>query len=76
MGDGKSGNLRLLIYYWDPTVCLTQVHGHKGFQFQNWARTYGCCPEMYYQPTSVEEIKEVSVSLFGVKCLNLGGSEP
>uniref|UniRef100_A0A8C6WDW5 L-gulonolactone oxidase n=1 Tax=Nannospalax galili TaxID=1026970 RepID=A0A8C6WDW5_NANGA len=35
------------------------VHGHKGVQFQNWAKTYGCCPEMYYQPTSVEEVKEV-----------------
>uniref|UniRef100_A0A452SY34 L-gulonolactone oxidase n=1 Tax=Ursus maritimus TaxID=29073 RepID=A0A452SY34_URSMA len=38
-----------------------QVHGYKGVKFQNWARTYGCCPEMYYQPTSVEEIREVSV---------------
>ncbi|KAH0519286.1 L-gulonolactone oxidase [Microtus ochrogaster] len=36
-----------------------QVHGCKGFQFQNWAKTYGCCPEMYYQPTSVEEVREV-----------------
>ncbi|KAM7322461.1 hypothetical protein ACRRTK_017966 [Alexandromys fortis] len=35
------------------------VHGCKGFQFQNWAKTYGCCPEMYYQPTSVEEVREV-----------------
>ncbi|XP_037669234.1 L-gulonolactone oxidase isoform X2 [Choloepus didactylus] len=35
------------------------VHGHKGVKFQNWAKTYGCCPEMYYQPTSVEEIREV-----------------
>ncbi|XP_035308999.1 L-gulonolactone oxidase [Cricetulus griseus] len=35
------------------------VHGHKGVQFQNWAKTYGCCPEMYYQPTSVEEVREV-----------------
>ncbi|XP_043726483.1 L-gulonolactone oxidase isoform X1 [Cervus elaphus] len=35
------------------------VHGYKGVKFQNWARTYGCCPEMYFQPTSVEEIREV-----------------
>ncbi|XP_027820103.2 L-gulonolactone oxidase isoform X5 [Ovis aries] len=35
------------------------VHGYKGVKFQNWARTYGCCPEMYFQPTSVEEVKEV-----------------
>uniref|UniRef100_A0A8C0QZR4 L-gulonolactone oxidase n=1 Tax=Canis lupus dingo TaxID=286419 RepID=A0A8C0QZR4_CANLU len=36
-----------------------QVHGYKGVKFQNWARTYGCCPEMYFQPTSVEEVREV-----------------
>ncbi|KAF3818431.1 hypothetical protein GH733_011848 [Mirounga leonina] len=35
------------------------VHGYKGVKFQNWARTYGCCPEIYYQPTSVEEVREV-----------------
>ncbi|KAG8506324.1 L-gulonolactone oxidase [Galemys pyrenaicus] len=37
------------------------VHGCKGVTFQNWARTYGCCPEMYYQPTCVEEVREASV---------------
>uniref|UniRef100_A0A7M4E4G9 L-gulonolactone oxidase n=1 Tax=Crocodylus porosus TaxID=8502 RepID=A0A7M4E4G9_CROPO len=36
-----------------------QVHGHGGVQFQNWAKTYGCSPELYFQPTSVEEIKEI-----------------
>lgn len=35
------------------------VHGYKGVQFQNWAKTYGCSPEMYYQPTSVGEVREV-----------------
>ncbi|XP_027706054.1 L-gulonolactone oxidase isoform X1 [Vombatus ursinus] len=35
------------------------VHGHKGFKFQNWAKTYGCHPEMYFQPTCVEEVKQV-----------------
>ncbi|KYO43973.1 L-gulonolactone oxidase-like [Alligator mississippiensis] len=35
------------------------VHGHGGVQFQNWAKTYGSSPELYFQPTSVEEIKEI-----------------
>ncbi|XP_072489947.1 L-gulonolactone oxidase isoform X2 [Notamacropus eugenii] len=35
------------------------VHGHKGFKFQNWAKTYGCYPEMYFQPTCVEEVRQV-----------------
>uniref|UniRef100_A0A674INU4 L-gulonolactone oxidase n=1 Tax=Terrapene triunguis TaxID=2587831 RepID=A0A674INU4_9SAUR len=35
------------------------VHGQGGFKFQNWARTYGSSPELFFQPTSVEEIKEI-----------------
>ncbi|XP_050804836.1 L-gulonolactone oxidase [Gopherus flavomarginatus] len=35
------------------------VHGQGGFKFQNWARTYGSSPELSFQPTSVEEIKEI-----------------
>ncbi|OWK07239.1 GULO [Cervus elaphus hippelaphus] len=42
-----------------PNGTAGPVHGYKGVKFQNWARTYGCCPEMYFQPTSVEEIREV-----------------
>ncbi|KAL7987177.1 hypothetical protein Chor_006096, partial [Crotalus horridus] len=36
------------------------VHGEGGVRFQNWARTYGSSPEMYFQPTSVDEIREVN----------------
>uniref|UniRef100_A0A8D0H0K0 D-arabinono-1,4-lactone oxidase C-terminal domain-containing protein n=1 Tax=Sphenodon punctatus TaxID=8508 RepID=A0A8D0H0K0_SPHPU len=35
------------------------VHGQGGVKFYNWARTYGSSPELYFQPTSVEEIKEI-----------------
>uniref|UniRef100_A0A8V0YBQ3 L-gulonolactone oxidase n=1 Tax=Gallus gallus TaxID=9031 RepID=A0A8V0YBQ3_CHICK len=45
-----------------PLLCvsvLTQVHGQGGFKFQNWAKTYGSSPELYFQPTSVEEIREI-----------------
>lgn len=56
-----------------PLLCvsvLTQVHGQGGFKFQNWAKTYGSSPELYFQPTSVEEIREVrrsSQSLLGTR---------
>ncbi|KAM9083537.1 L-gulonolactone oxidase isoform 1-T1 [Megaptera novaeangliae] len=56
--DGGQGSPRPLTGG-DPGFVLSQVHGYKGVKFQNWARTYGCFPEMYYQPTSVEEIREV-----------------
>ncbi|MEE6515876.1 hypothetical protein FKM82_025008 [Ascaphus truei] len=35
------------------------VVGCGGFKFQNWAETYGSSPELYFQPTCVEEIKEI-----------------
>ncbi|XP_010081542.1 PREDICTED: L-gulonolactone oxidase-like [Pterocles gutturalis] len=38
--------------------CL-EVHGQGGVKFQNWAKTYGSSPELYFQPTSVEEIREI-----------------
>ncbi|KAL6083118.1 hypothetical protein STEG23_014105 [Scotinomys teguina] len=39
------------------------VRGYKGVQFQNWMKTYGCCPEMYYQPISVGEVREQVLAL-------------
>ncbi|KAM4771261.1 L-gulonolactone oxidase-like [Rhinophrynus dorsalis] len=36
-----------------------QVLGRGGYKFQNWAQTYGSSPELYFQPTSVDEIKEI-----------------
>uniref|UniRef100_A0ACB8G8P1 Uncharacterized protein n=1 Tax=Sphaerodactylus townsendi TaxID=933632 RepID=A0ACB8G8P1_9SAUR len=38
---------------------ITMVHGQGGVKFQNWAKTYGCSPEMYFQPATVEELKEI-----------------
>ncbi|CAH2245521.1 L-gulonolactone oxidase-like [Pelobates cultripes] len=35
------------------------VLGRGGYKFQNWAQTYGSSPELYFQPTSAEEIKEI-----------------
>ncbi|XP_073484926.1 L-gulonolactone oxidase-like [Aquarana catesbeiana] len=35
------------------------VAGRAGFKFQNWAQTYGSSPELYFQPTCAEEVKEI-----------------
>ncbi|XP_018423978.1 PREDICTED: L-gulonolactone oxidase-like [Nanorana parkeri] len=35
------------------------VVGRAGFKFQNWAQTYGSNPELYFQPTCAEEVKEI-----------------
>ncbi|XP_038673346.1 L-gulonolactone oxidase [Scyliorhinus canicula] len=35
------------------------VQGTMGYQFQNWATTYSCEPELYFEPTTVEEIRQI-----------------
>ncbi|KAJ1158225.1 hypothetical protein NDU88_010919 [Pleurodeles waltl] len=35
------------------------VLGRSGFKFQNWAQTYGSNPELFFQPTTAEEVKEI-----------------
>ncbi|KAG8445886.1 hypothetical protein GDO86_010613 [Hymenochirus boettgeri] len=35
------------------------VIGRSGYKFQNWAESFGSSPELYFQPTCVEEIKEI-----------------
>ncbi|XP_077978412.1 L-gulonolactone oxidase-like [Glandiceps talaboti] len=35
------------------------IAGLKGKLFTNWAKTFSCVPELYFQPTSVDEIKQV-----------------
>lgn len=52
-GGGLGGTASLLGFV------FFQVHGQGGVRFQNWAKTYGSCPELYFQPTSVEEVREV-----------------
>nr|AGQ16461.1 gulonolactone oxidase [Protopterus annectens] len=35
------------------------VQGREGYRFKNWATTFGSYPELYFEPTSVEEIREI-----------------
>ncbi|XP_043551203.1 L-gulonolactone oxidase isoform X2 [Chiloscyllium plagiosum] len=35
------------------------IQGTVGYQFQNWANTYSCKPEFYFEPASVEEVRQV-----------------
>ncbi|KAF4788230.1 hypothetical protein TURU_162800 [Turdus rufiventris] len=37
----------------------TQVQGEAGVKFRNWAGTYGSSPELFFRPSSVEEIREI-----------------
>lgn len=53
IGGGSAGHC-FISWIW-----FFQVHGQGGVRFQNWAKTYGSCPELYFQPTSVEEVREV-----------------
>ncbi|XP_050161860.1 L-gulonolactone oxidase-like, partial [Myiozetetes cayanensis] len=38
---------------------MPRVQGEAGVTFQNWAGTYGCSPELFFRPRSVQEIQEI-----------------
>nr|XP_014352699.1 PREDICTED: L-gulonolactone oxidase-like [Latimeria chalumnae] len=35
------------------------LQGQEDYKFQNWARTYQSNPELYFQPTNAEEVRQV-----------------
>ncbi|XP_015207781.2 L-gulonolactone oxidase-like [Lepisosteus oculatus] len=35
------------------------IQGTEGYHFQNWAQTYSCHPEQYFQPSSVEDVRQI-----------------
>nr|AGQ16462.1 gulonolactone oxidase [Fluvitrygon signifer] len=35
------------------------VQGIEGYKFWNWAETYACQPELYFEPSSVEEVRQI-----------------
>ncbi|KAM5165014.1 LOW QUALITY PROTEIN: L-gulonolactone oxidase-like [Mantella aurantiaca] len=49
----------------EDAVCKTALKGNanqvagRTIKFQNWAQTYGSTPELYFQPTCAEEVKEI-----------------
>ncbi|XP_042189667.1 L-gulonolactone oxidase [Callorhinchus milii] len=38
---------------------MAQLGGMEGHRFLNWAKTYSCEPELYFEPTSVEEVRQI-----------------
>lgn len=39
------------------------LKGRPGFHFENWAKTYGCDPELYFEPTNESEVRQVSLHI-------------
>ena len=42
------------------------VQGKAGHLFTNWAKTYSCHPELFFEPQNVEELAQVLEMLFAV----------
>ncbi|PIK57101.1 putative D-arabinono-1,4-lactone oxidase-like [Apostichopus japonicus] len=38
----------------------SELRKMEGYTFSNWAGTKSCTPELYFEPTTVDEIKQVS----------------
>ncbi len=35
------------------------INGIKGKRFTNWAKTFSCDPTLYFEPKTVDELKEI-----------------
>lgn len=46
--EEDEGNLRTVLQ-----------QGKSGYKFSNWANTFSCTPELFFEPRTTEEIKQV-----------------
>ena len=44
-----------------PTIL---ARGKANYEFTNWANTFSCSPELYFEPSTTEEIREVTWIVF------------
>ena len=42
-------------------MCIVEMEGHV---FKNWAETYSCQPELYFEPRDLQELRQVHVYHF------------
>ena len=37
------------------------ARGRRDYNFTNWSTTFSCTPELYFEPETIEEIREVCI---------------
>lgn len=42
---------------------LARGRGQRDYKFTNWSTTYSCTPDLYFEPETIEDIREVSLWL-------------
>lgn len=42
---------------------LARGRGQRGYKFTNWSTTYSCTPDLYFEPETIKDIREVSLWL-------------
>ncbi len=48
-----------LCFLWTIAEMEAPSGAQRNHRFVNWARTYTCTPELYYEPAETEQIKQV-----------------
>ncbi|KAJ7380922.1 hypothetical protein OS493_004507 [Desmophyllum pertusum] len=38
---------------------LARGRGQRGYKFTNWSTTYSCTPDLYFEPETIEDIREI-----------------
>ena len=50
-------------------MIFIQALGRKGHIFANWATTYSCLPELYFEPTDLSQLKQVGTTFIVFKTI-------
>lgn len=53
MGVGRNQSFN------DTEIMLTLARGEQGRQLTNWSKTFSCVPDRYFEPSTVEDIRQV-----------------
>lgn len=43
------------------------ARGRRNFKFTNWSTTFSCTPELYFEPQTTEDIREVGGAVLNSK---------
>lgn len=56
-------------YRFDQLSPELQAIANDNFTFQNWAKTFKCTPELLFEPTTEEQVRQVWVPLHSISLL-------
>jgi len=48
---------------------FSEMEGKRNYIFENWAKTYRCNPEVYFEPETIHELRKVTLTISIIFCI-------